>query len=413
MRIAARAVRRRLAPGVKVVVVHNRYRSAAPSGENRVVDQETDALRARGHEVIGFGRNSDDIGHWSTMQKAALPARVVWSRAARRELTALLCERRPDVVHVHNTFPLVTPAVLYACRDARVPVVATIHNYKLMCASGDFFRQGATCHDCARGLPVHAVRHGCYRGSRAATLPVALAVGTHRQAWRTMVAAYVFISAAQRDLMAGLDLIADRVFVRHNLIPRRDVSSVTRDHAVVYAGRLDEAKGLRLLMAGWDCYRGMPGASGLRLLIAGAGPMGQEVATWASARPGVEIVGHLTADQCAGLMSRARAVILPSQWEETFGLAAIEAMAVGVPPVAAGHGSFTELITPLVDGVLFRPADPVALAQAILDIETNPGRYEAYGARARQTYESRFDPDRNIEQLEEIYRYAISHLPER
>jgi len=300
---------------MRVVLVHNRYRSAAPSGENRVVDQEAVALANLGHQVTRFERCSDEIERWPRAKQASLPARVVWSRDAHRGLGAVLRERRPDVVHVHNTFPLLSPAVLYACRDAAVPIVATIHNYKLACASGDFFRNGSVCHDCADGLPVPAVRHGCYRGSRAATAPVALAMSAHRRAWRSLVSAYVLISAAQRDLLAELSLASDRVFVRHNLIPRRNAPAVAREPSVVYAGRLDEAKGLRLLMAGWDCYRAAAGDTGLRLVIAGAGPLEREVTAWASTRPCVEVVGQLGSEQCSELISRARAVLLPSAWK--------------------------------------------------------------------------------------------------
>jgi glycosyltransferase involved in cell wall biosynthesis len=393
---------------MKIVQVHNRYRSAAPSGENRVVDQEGQALRDNGHEVISFERHSDDIAQWPAAKRASVPARVVWSREARRALTAVLREHKPDVVHVHNTFPLLSAAVLYACRDVSVPVVATIHNYKLACAAGGFFREGAVCHDCDHGLPWPALRHGCYRGSRAATAPVALAMGAHRQAWRSLVAAYIFISASQRDLLSGLRLPADRVFVRHNLIPRRSIQHAVRDDTVVYAGRLDEAKGLRLLMAGWDRFAGGEGRR-LRLVIVGAGPLEDEIAAWVSARPEVSAVGQVDPQKCAELMSGARAVLIPSAWEETFGLVAIEAMALGVPPIATDHGSFPELITPGVDGVLFRHDDPAALASVLADVEEHPGRYDSYGEQARQTYEQRFDPDCSIEQLLEIYRYAISH----
>jgi glycosyltransferase involved in cell wall biosynthesis len=392
---------------MRVVQVHNRYRSAAPSGENRVVGQEGAALAALGHEVTLFERNSDDIEQWPRAKKALLPARVVWSREAHHDLRAALRASRPDVVHVHNTFPLLSPAVLYACRDARVPVVATIHNYKLACASGDFFRRGAVCHDCAGKLPVAAVARGCYRGSRMATVPVALGVSAHRHAWRSLVSAYVFISASQRDLLQALDLARDRVFVRHNLIPRRVPARLDRQPAVLYAGRLDEAKGVRLLMAGWDSYRAAAPDPGLRLVIAGAGPLDQEIAAWASGRPGVELVGQVDSHRCAELMSQARAVLLPSAWEETFGLVAVEAMALGVPPVASGHGSFVELITPGVDGALFTPGDPAALGQAIADVAARPQRYAALGDGARRTYEERFDPDRNLEQLLEIYRFAM------
>lgn len=394
---------------MRILLVHNRYRSGAPSGENRAVDQEGEALEALGHDVMRFGRSSDEIAEWPMARKASLPARAIWSRETRRELTAVLRAHRPEVVHVHNTFPLLSTAVLYACRDERVPVVATLHNYRLVCSNGSFFRGGAVCHDCAQGWPVRAVLHGCYRGSAAATTPVALSLTLHRQAWRSLVSAYVFVSASQRDLLASAGLTPGRVFVRYNLIPRHSRPQTARTATVVYAGRLDEAKGVRLLMAGWADYCRNYGPPGLDLVIAGGGPLDDEVAAWASARPSVHLTGPLGSEQCAGVISQARAVLLPSAWEETFGLVAVEAMAAGVPPIAAGHGSFTELISPGEDGVLFSPGDPAALALAIADVERNPGRYESYGDQARKTYEQRFDPERSIEDLLGIYRFAITH----
>jgi glycosyltransferase involved in cell wall biosynthesis len=394
---------------MRIVIAHSRYRSAAPSGENRVVDQEMAALASAGHEVTLFERRSDDIEGWSRARKAVLPAAVVWNGGARRDLRELLRERRPDVVHVHNTFPLLSASVLYACRDAGVPVVATIHNYKLACASGDFFRDGAVCHDCADGIPAGAVKHGCYRGSRAATAPVALALVTHRRAWQTMVSAFACISAAQRDLLGGVGLPADRVFVRHNMIPVRPAVQVTRRPTVVYAGRLDAAKGVPVLMAGWDRYLAAAGAPGIGLVIAGSGPLEDEVGSWAASRPSVRLAGQLAPDACAAEMAAARAVVLPSAWEETFGLAAVEAMALGVAPVAASHGSFPELITDGIDGALFKPGDPAALAGVLGLIDKTPGMFEEYGTRARKTYEQRFDPADSLQRLLDIYRYAIEN----
>ena len=394
---------------MRVLQVHNRYRSAAPSGENRVVDRERAALTALGHDVTTFGPSSDEIEGWSRLQQAALPARVVWSRGARRDLGRELAARKPDVVHLHNTFPLLSPSVLYACRDAAVPVVATVHNYKLACASGDFFRNGAVCHDCAGHLPGRAVLHGCYRGSRAATAPVALSIAAHRGAWRSMVSAYVFISAAQRDLLGDLGLPPRRVFVRHNMIPRRDGQDRPRGPVVVYAGRLDEAKGLRVLMAGWDSYLARPGSGSLRLVIVGTGPLEPEIAGWAASRPSVELTGQVSGDQCAEIMAGARAVVVPSAWEETFGLVVVEAMAAGVPPIAAGHGSLPELITDGADGVLFAPGDPAALGAALAGAGASPGQYEKYGAAARETYQRHFDPAASVARLVEIYRFAIDN----
>jgi glycosyltransferase involved in cell wall biosynthesis len=394
---------------MKIMFVHNRYRSGAPSGENRVVDQESEALAALGHEITRFGRSSDEIAGWSLPKKAVLPARIVWSREAARDLLAGLREHRPDVVHIHNTFPLLSGSVLYACRDAGIPIVATIHNYKLLCANGAFFRAGAVCHDCANGLPVNAVRHGCYRDSALATVPVSLAATVHRHAWRSLVSAFVTISQSQRTLLGGLDLPPDRVFVRYNLIPYRDRGQAARTPIVTYAGRLDEPKGVRVLMAGWDRYLTTSIPPGLKLAIAGGGPLEGELTAWASTRPSVTLMGTLSSTACAELIGRSRAVLLPSAWEETFGLVAVEAMAAGVPPIAASHGSFPELITAGVDGTLFSPGDPAALGRAIADLERNPEQYEAYGDQARKTYEERFDPQRSVAELLEIYRFAISH----
>jgi glycosyltransferase involved in cell wall biosynthesis len=394
---------------MKVMVVHSRYRSAVPSGENRVVDQESRALAGLGHEVVPFERNSDDIAGWSKARKAALPAAIVWNSAVRADLTAALRAQRPDVVHVHNTFPMLSPAVLYACRTAGVPVVATIHNYKLVCASGDFFRAGVPCHDCTPGRPLPAMRHGCYRGSRAATAPVVASSAVHRTAWRSLVSAYIFISQSQRDLLRGLGFAPDRAFVRHNMIPARDMAREARQDMVIYAGRLDAAKGLHLLMQAWERFEQAAERPSLRLVIAGAGPLEREVAAWAAARPAVHAAGQLDAAACAQAMAAARAVIVPSAWEETFGLAAVEAMALGVPPVAAGHGSLTELIADGTDGVLFAPGNPGVLAQVLADIDAHPDRYAEYGEQARKTYEQRFDPDDAMRQLIEIYEYAIAN----
>ena len=394
---------------MRVLLVHSRYRSAAPSGENRVVDQESEELARAGHEVRRFEKDSDEIEHWSAAQKALLPARVVWSRESHRELTATLRAYRPDVVHVHNTFPLVSASVLYACRDASVPVATTLHNYRLMCAPGDFMRDGAVCHDCMGRLPLSAAVHGCYRGSRAATAPLVVANVVHRKAWRSLVSAYVFISAAQRDLHRALDLPASRVFVRHNMIPYRDLRPVPRDPLVAYIGRLEPAKGVPLLMQAWDRYLASSREPALRLAIAGAGSLDREVAGWASARPSVDKLGLIPPGQVRELTARARAVLVPSVWEETFGLVVVEAMAAGTPAIAAAHGSFTELVTPGADGVLFPPGDPGGLADAVADVAAHPEKYENYGRQARESYEQKFNPDDSLKHLLEIYSFAMTY----
>lgn len=394
---------------MKVLLVHNRYRSASPSGEDRVVDQEARVLASSGHSVERFERFSDDIARRPIRARALVPAQVLWSDEVRRSLRQVLQDFCPDVVHVHNTFPLLSPSVLYACRSERVPVVATMHHYRLVCPSGDLFRNGEVCHDCVGQLPLPAVRHGCYRSSVLATLPLAAGAVVHRRAWRTMVSAYVFLSAAQRDLMADDGFPAERLFVKPNFVPPPAVAQGQAvEDVVVYAGRLTESKGVKTLMDAWDGYRSRSPESPLRLVMAGAGPLEGGVRTWAAARPSVDWVGMLSRDACSSLLARARAAIVPSLWEETFGLVVVEAMAVGVPSVAVRHGSFPELIKDGVDGVLVQPGNAAALATVFRDIEMHPDRYDALGSAAFRTYEQRFGPNANLQQLIEIYQFATT-----
>ena len=394
---------------MKILMVHNRYRSTAPSGENRVVDQESEALVAAGHDVRHFERHSDDIEDWPALKKATLPARVIWSRASKHDLTRELVRHRPDVVHIHNTFPLLSPSVLYACRDVGVPAVITLHNYKLLCASGDFFRGGEVCHNCADGNPASAVLHRCYRGSALATTTTVLSARGHRRSWRNLVSAYIFISESQRQLLAGMEFDPERSFIKPNLVPYDGPVGGPRQRQVAYVGRLDAAKGAPLLMKGWDAYRATAGDDALRLVIAGGGPMLDEVTTWAAERPSVELRGLMSKAEVFDLIGQSRGVLLPSEWEETFGLVVVEAMAVGVPPLASGHGSFPELITDGVDGALFEPGRPEAMARLLLDVDAAPDRYAELGRQARTTYEKRHQTDQNVEQLLDIYRYAVEH----
>ena len=399
---------------MKILVVHNRYRPTAPSGENAVVDQESSALSSRGHDVVLFQRHSEQIATWSPLRRATLPARVLWSEGSRREISESLTEFSPDVVHVHNTFPLVTPSVLYACRDASVPVVMTVHNYKLGCASGDFFRDGRVCHDCLGGSSLPALAHGCYRGSRAATAPVVLGSWLHATAWRTMVAAYIFISGAQRDVLAPVGLPADRSFVKHNFVPPPPPQpDVVTESLVAFVGRMDVAKGAPFLMQAWDAFRARRPRSSLRLVVAGGGDLSAAVARWATGHSSVTMAGHVPRPEVSRILARSRAVVVPSQWEETFGMVAVEAMAAGTAPVASAHGAFPELVTRGSDGALFPATDLDALVDILADVDDHPLRWDEYGRQARQTYQNRFSPEAGVNRLLEIYRFAVEHPVER
>ncbi|GAA0495055.1 glycosyltransferase family 4 protein [Streptomyces olivaceiscleroticus] len=391
-----------------VLVVHNRYSSAQPSGENKVVDQEVALLRGAGHRVEVFERRSDDIAARSLLGKAKVPLLVPWNPAVRTELAARLRAQRPDVVHVHNVFPLLSPAVLAACADAGVPAVATLHNYTQVCPPGTLQRDGRPCTECVgSAAPLPAVRHGCYRNSRLATVPLAVSLSVNRRRWWSGVERFFCISAAQRDVLVRAGMPAERLAVKHNFVPDpEDRRSGAGEH-VLFLGRLAEAKGVRLLMAAWD-ELAAAGGVGVPLVIAGTGPLESEVAAWAAGRDDVRYVGLYDTAECRKAIARSVAVVAPSTWLEAFGLVVVEAMAAGVPVVAAGHGAFVELVEDGATGLLHTPGETASLASCLRRIAADQDRNREMGRAARRRYEQGFSPAVGLERLVNEYRTAIA-----
>ncbi|WP_236789685.1 glycosyltransferase [Amycolatopsis sp. GM8] len=386
---------------MKILVVHNRYRSEQPSGENNVVDAEVALLRDAGHDVGLFERRSDDIASMSLVGKASVPLRVPWNPQARADLTARLHADRPDVVHIHNTFPLLSPSVVAACADARVPAVATLHNYGMVCPPGTLYRDGHVCTSCVGGRPVPAVAHGCYRGSRVATLPMAVSTAVNRRRWWSGISRFFCISGAQRELLVSAGMPASRLVVKHNFVDEPVVRRELPGEHILYLGRMTEEKGVRLLMDAWPLAD-----VGIPLVLAGTGPLSDEVASWAAGRRDVQYLGLQTKAECQELLARASAVVVPSVWLEAFGLVVVEAMAAGVPAVAPAHGAFPELIDNEVSGLLHTPGDATSMASSLRRIVA-PARNREMGEAARLRYEKDFTPSVGLDRLIAGYQAAI------
>ena len=320
---------------------------------------------------------------------------VVWNAGARRDLTAALRAQPPGRGPRAQHVPAAQrgdPACLPGRQSRRWSRRSITTSSSAQAATSSARRE--PCHDCAPGHPLPAVRHGCYRGSRAATAPVALSSAIHRTAWRSLVAGYIFISKSQRDLLSGFGFPPDRVFIRHNMIPARDVPPSDRQDTVVYAGRLDAAKGLPVLMRAWDRYqKDAPDHPGLRLVIAGSGPLDRDVAGWAAARPSVQLAGQLDARRlCAGDGRGARgnpALRLGGDLRTRRGRGDGAGGAAG-----RGRARFFSRASrrrggrcPLPRGRSRRPGPGPRRTS-----DSYPDRYAEYGKQARKAYEQRFDP---------------------
>jgi glycosyltransferase involved in cell wall biosynthesis len=361
-----------------------------------MVEQETTLLREAGHEVVEYLRESDEIERFSAMRRLELPARVVWSREDARMVTDLARRSRPDIVHIHNTFPLISPSVIRSLGALQIPIVMTLHNPRLFCANAMLFRDGRPCEDCLGSSPLPGLVHACYRDSRIATAPIIASIAVHQRldTWRR-VATFITPSAFLRTKVAQGGLPLDRVVVKPNFVPAPARTRERPGSHHLFLGRLSPEKGPDLLVSAWDARLG-------RLLVAGEGPLRSKLDRTDVARAGVRFLGHRTAAECSDLLRSSRALVVPSRVYEVFPVAVAEAFAHGVPVIAPAHGPFPDIVEDGVTGLLFAPGDTADLARclrAVLDDSLSM----RLGAQARRVYEALYTPERNLRSLESIY----------
>jgi glycosyltransferase involved in cell wall biosynthesis len=379
---------------MRVLVAHNFYRSDAPGGENTLVRAEVDLLRRGGVDVVELFEHSDELSGLRGVVRAA-PG-PIYSRDGVRHFTRLLSEHRPDVVHLHQVAPLISPWVVRVAQHHRVPVVHTVHAYRHTCVTGLHIRDGKVCTDCVgTRLSLPSVRHGCYRDSRLQTLPVTLGLDLHRRTWRDGVDRFLALTPFMRDLLVAGGLPAERITIRPSWVPDPgDAGTPGRD--VLYVGRLDQAKGLDRLL---DAWRLAGRDSGRSLVVAGDGPMASLVEQAAADDPTVSWRGRLDPAGVAEAMRDAAYVVVPSRFFEGYPLVVAEAFGSGRAVLTVSGGS----VGTIVDDSTGWVVDPTtsALATALGTIGDDTAAERGRGARA--SYERHSTPERGLETLLDVY----------
>lgn len=398
-----------------ILLVHNRYRQAG--GEDVVFESESSLLEGRGHRVERFSVDNSSIpASRGPIQQAALAAGTVWSRQSARDVQHRIRAFRPAVLHVHNTFPLLSPSIYEAAADEGVPVVQTLHNYRLVCPEATLFREGRPCEDCVgRRVPWPGVLHACYHGSRLQSAVVASMLAFHnaRATWDS-ISIFIALSEFGRRVFIRGGLPAERVVVKRNFVdpdpggPGGPGGRRGRRDGFVFAGRLSEEKGVETLIRAWQSL-----PADVRLTVIGDGPLGDVVRTAAAGQANIEMLGSQDRGVVLAAMAAAQAVIVPSIWYEAAPLTLIEAFGCGVPVIGSRLGSLEEAIEHQGTGFLFEAGDPIALAAAVRWVTEHRAAAEQWGEAARATYLSTYTGEQTYRQLVGIYRRAIEESRSR
>jgi glycosyltransferase involved in cell wall biosynthesis len=345
------------------------------------------------------------------MSRVTLPGRTVWSSESFRRTRRALREEKSHVLHVQNFFPLLSPSIYYAARAEGVPVVQTLHNYRILCPSALFFRDGHLCEDClGRRLPWPGVLHKCYRQSRSASAVVAGMLAAHNAlgTWDRAVDIYVALTQFGRRKFIEGGLPAERIVVKPNFVhPDPGPGEGNGDYAL-FVGRLSPEKGISTLLTAWKQLKGP-----IRLVIVGDGPSSPEVLEASQRTRSIEWLGRRSGSEVYDLMGRALCLVLPSEWYEGFPRVAVEAFAKGIPIVASRVGALPDIIADNLTGLHFVGGNAEDLAAKLEWAFGHPELMRAFGRQGREEYELRFTADQNYQQLVAIYHQAMTAAQER
>lgn len=381
----------------KVLIVHNYYQ--IPGGEDSVVANEKKMLEENGHRVIQYSRNNNELKTMSKLQKMLLPLVTIFNLKTYKDVKKLIRENHIDVVHVHNTLNLISPAVYYAALSCKVPVVQTVHNFRLLCPGATFYRDGHICEACVEHGLGCAIKHSCYRGSKVQTLICVVNTWIHRMMGIYGKLNYICLTNFNKEKLLMLKQIKpEQVFVKPNFTYDAKNSEGEQSEYYLFIGRIEKIKGMDILI---EAFANMPSQV---LAVAGTG---SEIETYKEkATQNIKFLGYLQRNELNQVIQKAKAVIVPSQWYETFGMIIIEAFSNGIPVIVGNIGNIGNLVNEGETGYKFEYNSATALKDAIKKFELSDK--QTMGRKAYTRFCSQYSPAANYEQLISIYERVTS-----
>lgn len=381
---------------MKILIAHNAYQHRG--GEDVVVDAEIALLRDNGHEVSTYRRHNDELQD----RPGSAITSAFWSRRTAADVDDVVAKNRPDVIHVHNTFPLISPSLYWTAARHKIPVVQTLHNFRMLCPQAMFLRQGKVCEDCMGKIPWRAVTRKCYRSSAAQSAVLSGMLFAHDTlgTFREKVTRYIVLNEFCLSKFVTGGLPRERMRIKPNFVTHAPeaVAHDAERRGGLFVGRLSPEKGIDVLV---QALGSLPRS--LRVLVAGSGPLQESVQEFF----GDDYLGFLSPSAIVRHMSEALYVVAPSTCYETFGMVAIEAFAAGTAVIASRHGGLGALVRHGETGLLVDPGNAHALAEALRWAQSHPQEMRRMGQAARAEYERHYTPQANYRMLMDIYHDAI------
>lgn len=383
-----------------ILIVHNYYQ--IPGGEDTVVANEKKMLEEHGHKVILYSRNNAELKQMSKFQKLFLPIMTVFNPRTYKEIKKLIKIEDIEIVHVHNTLNLISPAVYYAARAMKVPVVQTVHNFRLLCPGATFYRDGHICEDCVSKGLMCAVKYNCYRNSKLQTLACVISTKIHRMTGIYGRINYICLTEFNKEKLLQLKQIkTDRVFVKPNFVeaPTDEIISYNkREDQFIFAGRLDKLKGIDILCDAWK----QMGATAPKLIVCGTGPMEEWCRRFLEDNPkcNIELRGFVPNKEAKKLIANSKALILPTQWYEGFPMTIVEAYSVGTPVIGSDIGNVGDLIEEGAGGLKFNCRDSKSLINAVNLLSQNL----LDGHEISDFYSKHYSSEANYNMIIKIYQ---------
>tara|TARA_Y100000590_G_C15717261_1_gene1012268 strand:- start:499 stop:1701 length:1203 start_codon:yes stop_codon:yes gene_type:complete len=395
---------------LKILLIHNFYRSKIPSGENESFKLEKKILKENGHNIEEFVRNSDEIKSENLFSKLKIGLSLAWDHSSYKSVSKLVDSFKPDIVHVHNTFPLISPSIFYAVKK-KAAIVLSLHNYRLFCSNAKLLRSGKICKKCIEKKSVlPAIRYGCYQKSRFATIPLAFKIALHKKlnTWKKKVDAFIVQTEFQKKLMVESELPQDKIYVKPL---SSDKTSITpweeRNNTIIFVGRLSEEKGLVTLVKSWILW----GSEAPVLNIVGSGELEDELKKMVQKHSikNINFLGKLRYEDTREKIGKAKLTIFPSEWYEIFGKIIVDSFSKGTPIAVSDIGSLPDLVTNNHNGIVFRTNNEKSLFEEVKKAWTQLGCLEKLSKGAKNTYDQLYTLENSYERTISIYKKVIQN----